>query len=43
MEVALKLIYENSIDSIELNRKKIVYNNFLLQRLDGEPINIGCE
>lgn len=43
VEAALKLIYENSTDSIELNRKKIVYNNFLLQRLDGEPINIGCE
>lgn len=43
IESVLEKIYENSTEEIELNRKKTIYNNYLLQRIDGEPRNLGCE
>ena len=33
----LSFIYLDSYYEIELNRKRTIYNNFLLQRVDGEP------
>lgn len=43
LEKIFEYIYKDSYDGIELTRKRQIYNNFLLQRLGGEPIDIGCE
>lgn len=43
LEQIFEYIYKNSYDDIELTRKRQIYNDFLLQRLGGEPIHIGCE
>lgn len=43
LERIFEYIYKDSYDGIELTRKRQIYNNFLLQRLGGEPIDIGCE
>lgn len=43
LESIFAYIYKDSCPEIELTRKRQIYNNFLLQRFGGEPINIGCE
>lgn len=43
LEKIFEYIYKDSYSEIELTRKKQIYDNFLLQRFGGEPINIGCE
>lgn len=43
LERILAYLYKDSMNEIELNRKRIIYDNFLLQRIGGEPINIGCK
>lgn len=35
-------LYENSNENIELTRKKDKFNILLLQRIGGEPRNLGC-
>ena len=39
----LEYIYNNSDDNMELTRKRLVYNQYLLQPLRGEPKNLGCD
>lgn len=39
----LQTLYQDSYPEIELDRKRTIYNNFLLQRIDGEPKILGCE
>lgn len=43
LESILSFIYKDSYDEIELTRKRQIYTNFLLQRIGGEPIQVGCE
>lgn len=43
LESILSYIYKDSYNDIELTRKRQIYNQFLLQRFGGEPINVGCE
>lgn len=43
LESVLTFIYKDSSPEMELDRKKIIYNNFLLQRVGGEPSHDGCE
>lgn len=43
LENIFNYIYQDSYDAIELTRKRQIYNNFLLQRFGGEPVNTGCE
>ena len=43
LEGIFNYVYQDSYDAIELSRKRQIYNNFLLQRFGGEPVNTGCE
>lgn len=43
VELILNILYKNSEEKNYLDRKKEIYNHFLLQRIGNEPINIGCE
>ena len=43
LEKILSFIYKDSYDEIELTRKRQIYTNFLLQRIGGEPTQVGCE
>ena len=43
IEPILKWIYEDATPEIWLDRKRQIYENYLLQRMGSEPINIGCE
>ena len=39
---ALMIIYKDSYEDIELTRKRNKFNDLLLLRMNGEPINMGC-
>lgn len=43
LEIILNYIYKDATDDILLSRKKEKYNQFIQERIGGEPINIGCE
>ena len=43
IEPLLEWIYRDSNSKIWLDRKRQIYENYLLQRKGSEPINIGCE
>lgn len=38
----LSCIYNDSFSDIELTRKRKKFDDLLLQRMNGEPINVGC-
>lgn len=43
LKTILAYIYQDATEDIYLTRKKQKYDEFLLQSIGGEPINIGCE